>query len=173
MHILYLHEKPSWKHLIPEIALTLDRNETYGVWSRCLSLSFLDQINQEPVDKATPSKTNPISDNYLESLPLRKFTSKWVEYVTHDFRLAWVCAYVLKEELIVAGISVLCTVFFDCMVPFCISGILRHLQSQTSLPLDNESNNSEKFVVGWVFVVMAGWLVSKLRYHMFDDMLSN
>lgn len=164
VYLLVLHERSKWDILKRANAVMLDREQTYGFWSRCLSISLLQQIDWSSEDSPT-IKVNSIFPTFIESLRVRKFATAWERNRTSNIRLLWACVSALKQECIVALIATICTIPFKLAVPFWVASIVRYAQhrSLTTSP-DSVTNASKTALTAPILstaVVLFGFLISR------------
>lgn len=136
VYLLILHERSKWDILKRETALMLDREQTYGFWSRCLSISLLQQIDWSSGDKPT-IKINRMLPPFIESLRFRKFGTAWDRHAGSSIRLLLACVSALKQECIVALIAIICTVPFKLAVPFWVESVVRYAQHRVRTTSSN------------------------------------
>lgn len=160
VYLLILHEKSKWCNLKTSTSLMLDQEETYGYWSRCFSISLLQQIDWSSEEKPTTVKINKKTPQFIESLRVRKFATAWDKYRTSNFRLQWACVSALNQECIFALICMLCTIPFKLAIPFWVERIVRHAQHHTTTLSSDPATSTTSLTLDTSFVLL-GFLVCK------------
>lgn len=158
-YVLFLHEQSNWNNLRPIVSFMMDRDQTYGFWNKCFSLSLFDQLIWNPQDGSVSININPKHPELLETLCYRKFNTAWDEHKKSDIRILIACACSLKQEIVLAGLSVVFKTAFKLAIPLWIEIVTSHAQqraSSTKFIATEYTNNS--LLLG-TFVLLIGWLV--------------
>lgn len=162
VYLLILHERSKWDILKQATSMMLDREQTYGFWSRCLSISLLQQIDWSSGDSPT-IKINSIFPPFIESLRVRKFGTAWDRHARSSFRLLWACVLALRQECIVALIATICTIPFKLAVPFWVESVVRYAQHRlmttSSDPVTSTAEITPTAPIMSTAVVLFGFLV--------------
>lgn len=164
MYLLVLHERSKYDILKRANAMMLDREQTYGFWSRCFSISLLRQIDWSSGD--SPSiEINGIFPPFIESLRFRKFGTAWERNHASSICLLWACVSALKKECILALIATICTISFKLAVPFWVASIVQYAQCRlmvtSSDPGGNTIERAPAAPILSTTVVLLGFLISR------------
>lgn len=160
-YILGIHEKSKWANLTRSASHLLDQEEAYGFWSRCFSLSLLDQVTRISATQPATININRKAPGYMESLRLRKFTTAWEKHRGSCVCLLLTCVSALKREIVLATAASILAVSFKLAVPFWIENIVDYAQKRSNPHSSIPTASEDAIMVLQTFIVLVGCFVSR------------
>lgn len=159
MWLLFLHEKSNWSNLLPRVSRKMHREQTYGFWSRCFSLSLFDQLTWDSTTGSVTADMSQKHEDGLDNLRVRKFNKAWDEHSKSKRPLLWACFYSFQREILLACIAVVAKTILRLAIPFWVEKVISHAQQRAILSQSTSANNTNSLLIPGTFGLLVGWLV--------------